>query len=620
MEYKSFHIKNFKGISDQTINLGKRPTGRVFTLVGLNESGKTTVLEAISSLESRETHLEALYQEDFPHGDAHDLIPMKKKANFNELVEVSAEISLSDPEVDKLISYAKRSLAFTVDRKEFPTVIGMKKEMKFENSRYTGTTFWWNIDPMGIPSRGRKKRRLSIHSKEKWQQFVREISNNLPSILYFPTFLFDFPKRIYVSSDAKESEKNTFYYDVIKDILDSLDADLDIEQHIVDRARNGDSPSQRSLEAVLAKMSSSVSKTVFKMWNSIFGNKKNIPRKDIVIRCDTEPAGNEGASKVYLEFFVKDGDEIYLITERSLGFRWFFCFMLFTQFRQYRKETENTLFLFDEPASNLHSHAQAQLLKSFMTIIGRGQGRILYSTHSHYMINPRWLENTYIVSNGSLYDNDKSMYEYSSRDADIQITPYREFVSHHPTKTNYFQPILDTLEHAPSSLERISDAVFVEGKNDFYMLKYFNEVILRNHETFSIIPGTGAGGFDALIGLYLGWGKKFILLLDDDNAGRMSKAGYIREWQPQEFLVLTLRDISQDWAGLEMDRLLSEPDVENIRADFYPDKKGRPSKKEICRALQEKLSREDASNISEETIASFRRLLDTLKDRLNGQR
>ncbi len=51
MEYKSFHIKNFKGISDQTINRGKRSAGKVFTLVGLNESGKTSVLEAISSLD-----------------------------------------------------------------------------------------------------------------------------------------------------------------------------------------------------------------------------------------------------------------------------------------------------------------------------------------------------------------------------------------------------------------------------------------------------------------------------------------------------------------------------------------------------------------------------------------
>ena len=616
MEHKSFHIKNFKGISDQTINLGKRPAGRVFTLVGLNESGKTTVLEAISSLESREKHLEALYKEDLRHGDAHDLIPMKKKANFNELVEIIAEISMSDSDIDKLASYASRSLSFKVDRKAFPSVIGMTKGMKFENSIYRGRTFRWNIDPVGIPNRGRKKRKLSAHSKEKWQQFIREISNNLPSILYFPTFLFDFPKRIYLSLDAKESEKNAYYCDVIRDILDSLGADLDIERHIVERARDGSLPAQRAMEAVLAKMSSSVSKTVFEMWNSIF--EKNIPKRDIVIRCDTERTDNDELPKVYLEFSIKDGDEIYLITERSLGFRWFFCFMLFTQFRQYRKEKENTLFLFDEPASNLHSRAQAQLLQSFMAIIGEGQGRILYSTHSHHMINPRWLENAYIVSNGSLYDDDDSMYEYSSRDADIQITPYREFVSHHPTKTNYFQPILDTLEHAPSSLERISDAIFVEGKNDFYMLKYFNEIILRNHETFSIIPGTGAGGFDALIGLYLGWGKKFIVLLDDDEAGKRSKDEYIRKWDPREFLVLTLGDISQDWAGFEMDGLLSEPDVENIRAEFHPDKNGRPSKKEICRALQEKLSREDASNISEETIASFRRLMDALKDRLRN--
>ncbi len=75
MEYKSFHIKNFKGISDQTINLNKRPAGRVVTLVGLNESGKTTVLEAISSLERREKDLKALYKEEFRHGDVHDLIP-----------------------------------------------------------------------------------------------------------------------------------------------------------------------------------------------------------------------------------------------------------------------------------------------------------------------------------------------------------------------------------------------------------------------------------------------------------------------------------------------------------------------------------------------------------------
>ena len=49
MRYKSFRIRNFKGIKDTTINLDTATGAGVFALVGLNESGKTTVLEAIHS-------------------------------------------------------------------------------------------------------------------------------------------------------------------------------------------------------------------------------------------------------------------------------------------------------------------------------------------------------------------------------------------------------------------------------------------------------------------------------------------------------------------------------------------------------------------------------------------
>jgi len=55
------------------------------------------------------------------------------------------------------------------------------------------------------------------------------------------------------------------------------------------------------------------------------------------------------------------------------------------------------LFLLDEPASNLHSTAQAQLLKSFEKLPS-----LIYTTHSHHMINPKWLEGTYVVKNEGL--------------------------------------------------------------------------------------------------------------------------------------------------------------------------------------------------------------------------
>ena len=49
MHYSSFRIQNFKGIKDTTIKLSDQSRMGVFAFVGLNESGKTTILEAIHS-------------------------------------------------------------------------------------------------------------------------------------------------------------------------------------------------------------------------------------------------------------------------------------------------------------------------------------------------------------------------------------------------------------------------------------------------------------------------------------------------------------------------------------------------------------------------------------------
>ena len=309
---------------------------------------------------------------------------------------------------------------------------------------------------------------------------------------------------------------------------------------------------------------------------------------------------------------------MYPIIERSLGFRWFFCFMLFTQFRQYRRVRGNALFLFDEPASNLHSRAQQQLLHSFDAITKDGRGMVIYSTHSHHMINPRWLENTFIVSNEAVYEHEESMYAYSSFDTNVEISRYRRFVSEHPSKTTYFQPILNTLEYAPSSLEFPPDAVFVEGKNDFYILKYLAEVILNIEEAVPIIPGTTASGFDTLIALYLGWGRRFILLLDDDEEGRRQRERYVREWNLPSPQVVTLGDLSPNWGGCELEDLLGEGDKRNIKKVFFSNKRGKLSKKEIARALQEKFIQGDSSGISKRTASAFQNLIVALAKRLDN--
>ena len=51
MNCTRFAITNFKGIRHLTLDLAAHPQGRIIQLVGLNESGKTTVLEALDYLQ-----------------------------------------------------------------------------------------------------------------------------------------------------------------------------------------------------------------------------------------------------------------------------------------------------------------------------------------------------------------------------------------------------------------------------------------------------------------------------------------------------------------------------------------------------------------------------------------
>jgi len=44
---KKFIIKNFKGIQEAEISIDVKKTSDVITLIGLNESGKTTILERV---------------------------------------------------------------------------------------------------------------------------------------------------------------------------------------------------------------------------------------------------------------------------------------------------------------------------------------------------------------------------------------------------------------------------------------------------------------------------------------------------------------------------------------------------------------------------------------------
>lgn len=275
----------------------------------------------------------------------------------------------------------------------------------------------------------------------------------------------------------------------------------------------------------------------------------------------------------------------------------------------------NIFFLFDEPASNLHQTAQSRLLNALEDLTDQAPASVIYATHSHHMIDPKCLESAFIVRNMALdYENEN---EYNSSMTDIKIERYRTFVSKNPSSTSYYQPILDVLEYRPSNLEFIPDIVLVEGKNDFYALSYFNEVIFSNSNDTHLCPGGGAGSLDNVIRLYYAWGKNFIILLDADTEGITQKRRYNNLFgRIVEDKIYCLSDIDKKWNKKGIEKLINDTDRLNLQKAVFP---GTTSykKKSFNLAIQELLVTKNKLSLSGETESNFKQIFTFLNNKLN---
>ena len=308
-------------------------------------------------------------------------------------------------------------------------------------------------------------------------------------------------------------------------------------------------------------MSSKLNKEILQKWDAIFGSGQ---KKEVDISWSTEditPPEGEVNERYFLELKIKQGSDSYSINDRSLGFKWFFSFLIFTAFRKSRSsDPGETLFLLDEPASNLHQRSQQKLLQSLDDIVS--ECKLIYSTHSHHLINPKWLAGTYIVKNEAInYGNPE---EAKTTETKIDAILYKNFVAQYPSEEDHFKPILDALDYIPSNLEMVPSTVFTEGKNDYYTFKYFSDIIFEGKYNLSFYPGAGVGKYEDIFRLYLTWNRDFIAIFDADRQGIKEKKRYINVLGPDiESKIFTLNEINSSWKNFKTEDLLT--DVEKLK-------------------------------------------------------
>lgn len=598
MKYTKFTISNFKGIKHLEIHLDKIPQSNIFSLVGLNESGKTTILEAIHWFGTPEVYKEL------------DLIPKNELFNFNKTIEVKAEIELNQKDVDAIFQFLKTKHKFILKAINNPLILTRRADYK--GSSKTTEKILLESVISGHSTRSTIIKQLSSSDLIVESLVTNYIVQNISRIFYYPNFLFDFPEKIYLEKLNNPEVIPNFdtYKEIIQDILNSIDSKLNIQDHIMKRAKGGTSTDKAALASLLMKMASKIETQVINDWREL-------------LKIDQSSIGVSTGSTIemdeigyYLQINISEGDQLYHIRERSLGFRWFFAFVLFIYFRTYRyKDDKNILFLLDEPASNLHPSGQGKLLDAFK-VLGE-KHTVIYSTHSHHMIRPEWLTGTYVVKNSAKEYEDIDI-KYNSRMTDITAQRYFVYASRYPNDKDFFRPILDALDYQPSQLELVPDLVIVEGKNDYYTLRYYTEVCSEQTiNNIHVYPSTGKDKTDYTISLYLSWGRKFVVILDGDTGGVETKKRLLEKYGPcLNNRVLCLSDIDKTWSKYELEDLFGEVDKKRIIKKVFSSSEIY-EKSKLNSAIQQLFIQQNQIILSSTSNNRFQKLLSSILTVLN---
>lgn len=546
MFYKSILIKKYRGIKEIQIDFSNN---RILTLVGLNESGKTTILEAINWL------YKCIKKQNPTNKDLNYFRP--KGIAFTGTILLETKIGLEDYDKEKIRNYWLNSLNKKRDI-EIPDEFVYSIRFKYRQHEYQQTEVSRTFDI----KRSESKNSLFYTDKNSWNEVVSFVEDNLiPEVIFYEDFLFDIPEEILFATTEDASMKhspelskalNKQWQSVLDDILMDVNKEFNSFQKFVTDKWNSDNETARQR---VNSMQTQVNNKITSAWRDLFKEKRPHFKEIKLI-----PTPQNGLLKISFKVTSESGID-FPINDRSKGFKWFFSFLIFTEFRKNR--SRNILFLLDEPASNLHSSAQGKILNALENL--SKDAMVVYSTHSHHLIKPEWLKGAYIAINETITDERLEGNITFEEGGTITTESYFSYIGKGLGKVNvsYFQPILDRLDYKPSFIEPIPEIVVTEGRDDWFTFRYINYSLFDNKYDIKFYPGAGKDQLWEPIRIYLSWGKKFLVILDGDKGGEKSKEGYLKEFD--KFLkdkIFTLKDILNQEA--ETEDLIDHADKKSI--------------------------------------------------------
>lgn len=504
MEIVEFRICNFRSILDT----GWRnfSPDKVTVLIGQNESGKTSILEAISK---------TFGPEDITDDDIRI---------DNPLPEVILRIKLGDDDINGMCNYLLREEDCNSSQVEalklylqgYKNLIELQFSWKKSSDGQYEKEFIINNDDLKSYCEELITKYESEEVDEEADEEIEEDSEEEPSengevgenldVVIISEALYEVSPNIILfnhETGLLPNEINIKRKDDGNIYLSGKGGNaalnfLKVAQLKLETLIASDS---RTRATLLSRANAKITEDFTKFWSQTIGKKEKLK-----LECEIETYGadaGEKAGKKYLVFWVSDGHRKLYPKQRSKGVQWFVSFYL--QLKASEITSDDRFFLLDEPGANLHSKAQTDVIK-LINELSRFIP-IMYSTHIPHMLE---------------YDKFSRVLAVQ-RVGDKEDSPTEVITAHclGTASSDTLSPILTVMGSDLSNQEviRKTNNVLLEEMSGFYYLKAFWE-LTNEEQDAHFIATTGVNKIPQFANMFLGWGLEYIVVVDDDKSGR----------------------------------------------------------------------------------------------------
>lgn len=369
MKLKSIEVHNFRSIEEASLKIEEVGSSYTFTLIGINESGKSSFLEGVSLVEDETV--------SFP-SDYHDskkpiTIVFNYDIDRSDVEEVHEHLSEKNFPDDllKKVGFKRLSLIH-----EYVPASETSLEYSVELDNRHKIIKGYTLAESGIVKKEGEEEQDDLKLNDFLEDELAEhFYSNSHKVIFWksePKYLISDPVDLAAfSQDPKGVStplKNCFNLAGITKIKEAID-------------KLNNNPTEVS--DLSDKLSDSVTAHVKKVW----------PNHPVEISFNIDSN--------MLTFLVKDKKVKYkskTTKQRSDGFRQFVSFLLTISAQNMNEQLTDSILLLDEPETHLHPTGQEYLRDELIKITKKKLNNIvIFATHSNFMIDKNCLERCWRV-------------------------------------------------------------------------------------------------------------------------------------------------------------------------------------------------------------------------------